>query len=77
MSKATKSSLTIAIFLTVIGITSAYTLEELRRNPKRLTTSSKNAGTNIPFGTILGLFTISVLLRESVKALFAAMQTSI
>ena len=31
----------------------------------------------IPFGTILGVFTISVLLRESVKALFAATQTSV
>ena len=31
----------------------------------------------IPFGTILGVFTIIVLLRESVKALFAATQTSV
>jgi len=31
----------------------------------------------IPFGTILCVFTIIVLLRESVKALFAATQTSV
>jgi len=31
----------------------------------------------IRFGTILGVFTIIVLLRESVKALFAATQTSV
>jgi len=31
----------------------------------------------IPFGTILGVFTIVVLSRESVKALFAATQTSV
>ena len=31
----------------------------------------------IPFGTILDVFTIIVLLRESVKALFAATQTSV
>jgi len=31
----------------------------------------------VPFGTILGVFTIIVLLRESVKALFAATQTSV
>jgi hypothetical protein len=31
----------------------------------------------IPFGTILGVFTIIVLSRESVKALFAAPQTSV
>jgi hypothetical protein len=31
----------------------------------------------IPFGTILGVFTIIALSRESVKALFAAAQTSV
>jgi hypothetical protein len=31
----------------------------------------------IPFGTILGVFTIIVLSREPVKALFAAPQTSV
>jgi len=31
----------------------------------------------IPFGTILGVFTIIALSRESVKALFAATQTSV
>jgi membrane protein YqaA with SNARE-associated domain len=31
----------------------------------------------IPFGTILGVFTIIVLSRESMKALFAATQTSV
>ena len=31
----------------------------------------------IPFGTILGVFTIIVRSRESVKALFAATQTSV
>src|SRR6266850_4263722 len=31
----------------------------------------------IPFGTILGVFTIVVLSRESVRALFAATQTSV
>ena len=31
----------------------------------------------VPFGTILGVFTIIVLSRESVKALFAATQTSV
>jgi hypothetical protein len=31
----------------------------------------------IPFGTILGVFTIIVLSRESVKALFATTQTSV
>jgi hypothetical protein len=31
----------------------------------------------IPFGTILGIFTIIALSRESVKALFAAAQTSV
>ena len=31
----------------------------------------------IPFGTSLGVFTIIVLLRESVKALFGATQTSV
>jgi hypothetical protein len=31
----------------------------------------------IPFGTILGASTIIVLLRESVKALFAATQPSV
>jgi hypothetical protein len=29
----------------------------------------------VPFGTILGVFTIVVLSRESVKALFSAAQT--
>jgi hypothetical protein len=36
MSKAMKTSLTIAIFLTVIGITSAYTLEEIATQSKRV-----------------------------------------
>jgi hypothetical protein len=31
----------------------------------------------IPFGTILGVFTIIVLSREPVKALFATTQTSV
>ena len=31
----------------------------------------------IPFGTILGIFTIIALSRESVKALFAAAQTAV
>ena len=31
----------------------------------------------VPFGTILGVFTIVALSRESVKALFAATQTSV
>ena len=31
----------------------------------------------VPFGTILGVFTIIALSRESVKALFAAAQTSV
>jgi len=84
MSKSTKTSLTIAIFLTVIGITSAYTLEEAicilitgRSLSRRKCYSFALVMACveclfIPFGTILGVFTIIVLLRESVKALFAA-----
>ena len=82
-----KTSLTIAIFLTVIGITSAYTLEEIATIAGRCLSRRRCYSFAlvmacveclfIPFGTILGVFTISVLLRESVKALFAATQTSV
>jgi hypothetical protein len=79
-----KSSLTIAIFLAVAGIGIAMaiciliagrSLAHRKRYSFALVMACIEC-LHVPFGTILGVFTIVALSRESVKALFSGAETS-